>query len=104
MPNAIYAQYLQAKNNNPRQYARDIATAFGISEAVLMHARVGHDAQRLQGDAKRWLLPGSALAGAGLLIAADTLARTLPAPAEMPVGLPHQSDRWPLLPLAHCHA
>lgn len=35
----------------------------------------------------RWLLPGSALAGAGLLIAADTLARTLLAPAEMPVGL-----------------
>lgn len=56
MPNAIYAQYLQAKNNNPRQYARDIATALGISEAVLTHARVGHDAQRLQGDAKRWLL------------------------------------------------
>ncbi len=56
MPNAIYDQYLQAKNNNPRQYPRDIATALGISEAVLTHARVGHDAQRLQGDAKRWLL------------------------------------------------
>lgn len=35
----------------------------------------------------RWLLPGSTLAGACLLIAADTLARTLLAPAEMPVGL-----------------
>ncbi len=35
----------------------------------------------------RWLLPCSALAGAALLLLADTLARTLVQPAEMPVGL-----------------
>nr|WP_045046588.1 iron ABC transporter permease [Rouxiella chamberiensis] len=35
----------------------------------------------------RWLLPGSALGGACLLLLADTLARTWVAPAEMPVGL-----------------
>lgn len=35
----------------------------------------------------RWLLPGAALGGACLLLTADTLARTLVAPAEMPVGL-----------------
>lgn len=35
----------------------------------------------------RWMLPGSLLAGAILLLVADTLARTLVAPAEMPVGL-----------------
>lgn len=35
----------------------------------------------------RWLLPGSVLGGACLLLLADTLARTLVAPAEMPVGL-----------------
>jgi len=35
----------------------------------------------------RWLLPASALGGAVILLAADTLARTLVAPAEMPVGL-----------------
>ena len=35
----------------------------------------------------RWLLPGSALAGAALLISADTLARTLLAPAEISVGI-----------------
>ncbi|AWK13595.1 iron ABC transporter permease [Candidatus Fukatsuia symbiotica] len=35
----------------------------------------------------RWLLPGAALGGACLLLSADTLARTLVAPAEMPVGL-----------------
>ncbi|TCV95248.1 FecCD family ABC transporter permease [Biostraticola tofi] len=41
---------------------------------------------RLGGD-HRWLLPGAALGGACLLLAADTLARTLVVPAEMPVGL-----------------
>ncbi|EMT6574085.1 TPA: iron ABC transporter permease [Providencia rettgeri] len=35
----------------------------------------------------RWLLPCSALAGACLLLGADTLARTVVQPAEMPVGL-----------------
>ena len=40
---------------------------------------------RLGGD-HRWLLPCSALGGACLLVS-DTLARTLVAPAEMPVGL-----------------
>lgn len=35
----------------------------------------------------RWLLPCSTLAGACLLLLADTLARTLVQPAEMPVGL-----------------
>lgn len=35
----------------------------------------------------RWLIPYSALAGACLLLIADTLARTLVQPAEMPVGL-----------------
>ncbi|MDX7990389.1 FecCD family ABC transporter permease [Xenorhabdus littoralis] len=34
-----------------------------------------------------WLLPLSALGGACLLLSADTLARTLVSPAEMPVGL-----------------
>lgn len=41
---------------------------------------------RLGGD-HRWLLPCSALGGACLLLVSDTLARTLVAPAEMPVGL-----------------
>ena len=39
------------------------------------------------GSDHRWMLPGSALAGAILLLLADTLARTIVAPAEMPVGL-----------------
>lgn len=39
------------------------------------------------GSDHRWMLPGSALAGAILLLLADTLARILVVPAEMPVGL-----------------
>lgn len=39
------------------------------------------------GSDHRWLLPGSALGGAMLLLLTDTLARTLVIPAEMPVGL-----------------
>lgn len=35
----------------------------------------------------RWVLPASALCGAILLLLADTLARTLIAPAELPVGM-----------------
>ncbi|MEQ1977223.1 iron ABC transporter permease [Xenorhabdus sp. SGI240] len=42
--------------------------------------------QRFGGD-HIWLLPISALGGACLLLKADTLARTLVSPAEMPVGL-----------------
>ncbi len=39
------------------------------------------------GPDHRALLPLSALAGAALMIGADILARTLVAPAEMPIGI-----------------
>ncbi|MBZ4306921.1 iron ABC transporter permease, partial [Mycobacterium tuberculosis] len=39
------------------------------------------------GPDHRGLIPGSLLAGAILLLLADTLARTVAAPAEIPVGL-----------------
>ncbi|MCV9877685.1 hemin-degrading factor [Brenneria izbisi] len=55
MQTSIYQQYLQAKIAHPRKYARDLAALLGISEAELTHARVGQDAQRLQGGAKSWL-------------------------------------------------
>lgn len=38
------------------------------------------------GSDQRWLLPASALAGGILLTAADTLARTVIAPMQLPVG------------------
>lgn len=39
------------------------------------------------GSDHRWVLPGSVLIGALLLLVSDTVARTLVQPAEMPVGL-----------------
>lgn len=39
------------------------------------------------GPGHRLLLPASACLGAGLLLAADTCARTLAAPAEIPIGI-----------------
>ena len=35
----------------------------------------------------RWLMPAAALAGGTLLTVADTIARTLIAPAQLPVGV-----------------
>lgn len=39
------------------------------------------------GPSHRFLLPASALGGAALLLLADTAARTLAAPAELPIGI-----------------
>ncbi|AOP43080.2 iron ABC transporter permease [Edwardsiella piscicida] len=51
----------------------------GLVVPHLFRLRLGAD--------HRWLLPCAALGGACLLLLADTLARTLAAPAEMPVGM-----------------
>ncbi|MCX7946465.1 MAG: iron ABC transporter permease [Hydrogenophilus sp.] len=48
---------------------------------------VPHTARLLLGNDQRLLLPASALLGGALLTLADTLARTLPAPQQLPVGV-----------------
>lgn len=48
---------------------------------------VPHVLRLAGGAAHRWVLPGSLLGGAILLLAADTLARTIAAPAELPIGV-----------------
>lgn len=48
---------------------------------------VPHVVRMLAGPDHRYLLPASALAGALLLVVADTLARVLIAPTELPVGV-----------------
>ncbi|OTA15833.1 hemin transport system permease protein HmuU [Xenorhabdus vietnamensis] len=48
---------------------------------------IPHLARLRFGGDHTWLLPISILGGACLLLTADTLARTLVSPAEMPVGL-----------------
>lgn len=48
---------------------------------------VPHLARALWGGRHRSLLPASFLAGAGLLVASDVLARVVAAPREIPVGI-----------------
>ncbi|GKX63771.1 FecCD family ABC transporter permease [Pragia fontium] len=65
-----------------------IATCVAMSGAIGFIGLVIPHLIRLQlGVDHRWLLPGSVLGGACLLLIADTLARTLASPAEIPVGL-----------------
>jgi iron complex transport system permease protein len=48
---------------------------------------VPHLLRLMIGPGHRMLLPASALLGAVLVVGADTMARTLVAPAEMPIGI-----------------
>ncbi len=58
------------------------AGAIGFVGLVVPHAL-----RLIGGSDHRWLLPASAIAGALLLVVADTIARTILAPAELPVGV-----------------
>ena len=48
---------------------------------------VPHLVRLVTGNDQRLLLPASAVAGGALLMLADTLARTLIAPQQLPVGV-----------------
>jgi len=48
---------------------------------------VPHALRLVWGSEHRFLLPGSVLAGGAFLLLADTLARTVAAPVELPVGV-----------------
>lgn len=71
-----------------------LLTAAGVGVAVAVCGLIGfiglvvpHLVRLLAGPSHHRLLPLSALLGATLLLAADMLARTLLAPAELPVGI-----------------
>lgn len=71
-----------------------VATSLGVGLCVALTGVIGflgllvpHCLRLWLGPGHRLLLPASMLGGALLLIVADTLARTLAAPAEIPVGL-----------------
>jgi iron complex transport system permease protein len=71
-----------------------VLTALGIGTSVAMAGMIGfvglivpHAIRLLIGPDHRWLLPGSALAGGLLLIIADSLARVVVAPTELPTGI-----------------
>ena len=68
--------------------------ALGTAAAVTTAGSVGfvglvvpHALRLVIGNDQRVLLPGSALAGGTLLVLADTLARTIAAPVQLPVGV-----------------
>jgi iron complex transport system permease protein len=61
--------------------------AVSISGAIgYLGLLVPHLGRMLVGNDHRTLLPTAALGGAIVLVLADTLARTVVAPAELPVG------------------
>lgn len=65
-------------------------TAAAVAQAGLVGfvgLTVPHVVRLIWGPVHRSLLPASALTGAVFLVAADALARTLLAPAEIPVGV-----------------
>jgi iron complex transport system permease protein len=64
------------------------AAAVAVSGVVLFVGLViPHLVRMVAGPAHRLLIPASALAGALVLVVADLLARTLVAPAELPLGV-----------------
>lgn len=65
-----------------------VAAAVAVSGVIgFVGLVVPHLMRMWLGADHRAAIPGSVLAGATLLLIADTVARTLVAPAEMPVGL-----------------
>jgi iron complex transport system permease protein len=64
--------------------AASVTTAGSIGFIGLV---VPHLVRLVTGNDQRLLLPASALAGGALLMLADTLARTLIAPQQLPVGV-----------------
>lgn len=71
-----------------------LITALMVGAAVAVSGIIGflglvvpHLLRLMLGPDHRVLLPGSALLGASLLLGADLLARTIIAPAELPIGI-----------------
>ena len=71
-----------------------ILTALGVGVCVALAGLVGfvgliipHIVRLAIGPDHRWLIPASALAGATLLVIADSLARIVVVPAELPTGI-----------------
>ena len=70
------------------------AGALAVSAAVCAGGTIGfvgliapHIVRRIYGAESRTLIPLSMAAGAVIMLLSDTLARTIAAPAEIPVGV-----------------
>jgi iron complex transport system permease protein len=71
-----------------------VLSALGVGSAVALAGVIGfiglvvpHLLRLLVGPDHRVVVPGAALLGASLLLGADLVARTLVAPAELPIGI-----------------
>ena len=71
-----------------------VLTALGVGVSVAVAGLVGfvglimpHIIRLMIGPDHRWLIPASGLAGAVLLVIADSLARVVVIPAELPTGV-----------------
>lgn len=90
---ADMAQTLGVQVNRLRRgvyLAASLATAAAVTQAGsigFIGLIVPHLVRLATGNDQRLLLPASALAGGSLLVIADTLARTVVAPQQLPVGV-----------------
>jgi iron complex transport system permease protein len=71
-----------------------VVVALAIGAAVSVSGIIGfvgivvpHLLRIVVGPGHRILLPASIILGAALMVGADTLARTLASPAELPIGI-----------------
>jgi iron complex transport system permease protein len=71
-----------------------LLTALGVGASVALTGIIGfvglaapHLVRLMGGPSHRFVLPGSALMGALLVVLADLLARIAVSPAELPVGV-----------------
>jgi len=76
------------------RFAVLLAASLGTAAAVAVSGLIGfvglvvpHIVRRLAGGSYRVVLPVSLLGGAAFLVAADLVARTVLAPAELPIGV-----------------
>ncbi len=96
--NALLLGEAEAKhvgfNVDRAKWAVIVLTAVGVGAAVAMSGVIGfvglvvpHVVRLVAGPDHRFLLPGAALLGGSLLVGADIVARTVAAPAELPIGI-----------------
>lgn len=71
-----------------------VLATLAVGASVAMSGNIGfigllvpHIIRKAFGPDHKLVLPGAALAGAGILVLSDTLARTIVAPSELPLGV-----------------
>ncbi|MFW5894286.1 MAG: FecCD family ABC transporter permease, partial [Verrucomicrobiota bacterium] len=93
---ALSPELARGRGIDVERFGRNIFLAGGIATAgvVSLAGPIGfvgllvpHAIRRLSGTDARLMLPASFLLGAAVLVVCDTVARTVAAPSELPVGI-----------------